>query len=146
MGLLTLGYFGLFLGTLVSATFFPFPSDVFVIGFYELEYSAVPVVIVATCGNLLGSIVNYYIGYYANNEKLIKRFKLNESKLEKWRKRFDKWGVKLGFISWVPLIGEPMTAALGFFRVDLLPLSVTMFIGKMIRYIGLSLIYFNMIA
>ncbi|UKN00239.1 DedA family protein [Paracrocinitomix mangrovi] len=143
MGLIELGYFGLFSGTFLSATILPFPSDVIVIGFYELDYPIVTCLIVATIGNLLGGLTNYYIGYKANNEKLKKKFKLNEEKLKKWEMRLARWGIYLGLISWFPFVGEPMVAALGFFKVRLLPLALMMLIGKFFRYFMLTMIYLN---
>ena len=77
MELIELGYLGLFIGTFLSATILPFPSDVIVIAAYELEYSVAPVLAVATLGNLFGELTNYYIGYIGNSERLIKKFKLN---------------------------------------------------------------------
>ncbi len=145
MELIELGYLGLFIGTFLSATIFPFPSDVIVIASYEMGYSVAPVLVVATLGNLLGGLTNYYIGYLGNSERLIKKFKLNQDKLDLWESRLSKWGVYLGLISWFPLIGEPMVAAFGFFRVKLVPLACMMLLGKLIRYSVLTAIYFNVI-
>lgn len=141
MELVNWGFLGLFIGTFLSATILPFPSDIIVIGIYEAGYSITPCLIVATVGNLLGGLTNYYIGYKGHTEKLIKKFKLDENKLALWEVRLSKWGIYLGLISWVPLIGEPMLAALGFFRVRLIPLIVMMFIGKFIRYFILTMGY-----
>jgi len=141
MGLLSLGLFGLFCGTFLSATILPFPSDVIVIGIYEAGYPIIPSLIIATFGNLLGGLTNYYIGYKGHSEKLIKKFKLNQEKLDIWEVRLSKWGIYLGLISFLPLIGEPMVAALGFFRVKFLPLAFMMLIGKFLRYLALTLVY-----
>lgn len=141
MDLINFGVLGLFIGTFLSATILPFPSDIIVIGIYEAGYPVLPCLVLATFGNLLGGLTNYYIGYKGHSEKLIKKFKLDQTKLDKWEIRLSKWGIYLGLISWVPLIGEPMVAALGFFRVKLAPLIITMFIGKFIRYFILTMVY-----
>jgi len=143
MELIELGYLGLFIGTFLSATLIPFPSDVIVIAAYEMDMPIAPVLAVATFGNLLGALTNYYIGYKSHSEKLIKKFKLNQDKLDLWELRLSKWGVYLGLIAWIPIIGEPMVAALGFFRVKFLPLVLMMLIGKFIRYSVLTWLYFN---
>lgn len=145
MDLIELGYLGLFIGTFLSATILPFPSDVIVIGAYEAGLPIAPVLTIATIGNLLGGLTNYYIGYLGHSEKLIKKFKLDQKKLDKWEKRLSKWGIYLGLISWLPLIGEPMVAALGFFRVKLIPLALMMLTGKFIRYSVLTWFYFSVI-
>ncbi len=144
MELIELGYLGLFIGTFLSATLIPFPSDLIVIAAYEGGMPIAPVLAVATIGNLLGALTNYYIGYKSHSDKLIKKFKLNEEKLAKWELRLSKWGIYLGLIAWIPIIGEPMVAALGFFRVKFIPLMFMMLIGKFTRYSVLTWIYFSL--
>ncbi len=69
MELVNWGFLGLFIGTFLSATILPFPSDVIVIGIYEAGYSITPCLVVATVGNLLGVrltplIVMMFIGKF----------------------------------------------------------------------------------
>ena len=46
-------------------------------------------------------------------------------------RRFGFWG---GLLSWLPVLGELITVAMGFLRVNL-PLSLlTIFVGKLVRY------------
>lgn len=141
MYFITWGVLGLFCGTFLSATLLPLPSEALVIGFYELNESFWLILTVATLGNFLGGLTNYWIGYKSNSEKLKKRFKLNEAKLAKWKARLDKWGIYLGLISWMPFIGDPMVAVLGFFKVKFMPLAAMMLVGKFGRYFVLLWIY-----
>lgn len=140
MNLLTWGILGLFTGTFLSATLLPFPSEALVVGFYQLDYPFWTVLIIATAGNLLGGLTNYYIGFKSNSERLIKRFKLNKFTISQWEQRLSKWGVWLGLLAWLPIIGDPMVAVLGFFKVKWIPLTVMMLIGKFLRYF--FLLYF----
>jgi len=142
MDFISLGLIGLFAGTFIAATLLPLPSEGLLIGFLELGYGYVPVVLIATLGNFLGGFTNYYIGYYASSDKMIKRFKLNQRKLAHWRLRLSKWGIWLGLLSWLPFVGDPMVAALGFFKVKIVPLSIMMFIGKFVRYIVVAYAYY----
>ncbi|NRA13364.1 MAG: DedA family protein [Crocinitomicaceae bacterium] len=143
MEFIEFGYIGLFLATFFAATIVPFPSEVTVIGAYSAGMSVAPVLIIATLGNLLGGLTNYFIGYYSHSDYIIKRFKLNEKRIDKWEIRFGKWGAYLGLISWVPIVGDPMVAVLGFFRVKFISLAIMMLIGKFARYLVLTWIYFN---
>ena len=129
-----LGYLGLFIGTFVSSTLIPFPSEALVIGFYELNNHFWAILLVATVGNFLGGLTNYYIGFNSNSERLKKRFKLNEEKILRWEKRLSRYGSFLGLLSWVPFVGDPMIAVLGFLKVKFLPLAIMMLIGKFLRY------------
>lgn len=141
MTFLNLGLLGLFAGTFLAGTIIPFPSEALVIGAYELDYGFWPVLMVGTAGNFLGGLTNYWIGYKSNSEGLKKQFKLNEEKILRWEKRFSKWGVWLGLLSWVPFAGDPMVGVLGFFKVKLIPLSLMMLIGKFLRYFILLWMY-----
>ena len=141
MALLNWGLIGLFTGTLLAGSLVPFPSEALVIGMYELGHAFWPVLLIATAGNLIGGFTNYWIGYKSNSDKLKKRFKLNEDKIQVWEKRFSKWGVLIGLMSWMPFIGDPMVGVLGFFRVRFLPLALMMLIGKFGRYFILLWVY-----
>lgn len=145
MELLDFGYLGLFLATFLSATIVPFPSEGILIGMYTLGFNSVPVIIVATIGNVLGSAINYLIGYWGSSDKVINRLKINKEKLHSWEEKFAKWGMYLGLIAWVPIIGDPMVIALGFLRVPSFGLFVMITIGKLMRYIVLTTIYFSLI-
>lgn len=134
MNFIQWGLIGLFCGTFLSATLIPFPSEALVVGMYELQPHFWIILIIATLGNFLGGLTNYYFGYKSNSESLKKRFKLDDTKIATWKLHFDKWGVYLGLVSWVPFIGDPMVAVLGFFKVRFIPLALLMLIGKFLRY------------
>lgn len=141
MELISWGLLGLFFGTFISGSLLPFPSEALVIAAYELNHQFWAVLIIASAGNFLGGLTNYWIGYKSNSAKLKKRFKLNDEKIAKWEKRFQKWGAWLGLLAWVPFVGDPMVAVLGFFKVPLPLLSLLMFIGKFGRYFVLLRLY-----
>lgn len=141
MNLIDLGLLGLFSGSFIAGSILPFPSEALAIGFFELDYDFWTIITVATIGNFIGGLTNYWIGYKSNSEGLKKRFKLNEEKIARWEKRFNKWGVWLGLFSWVTIIGDPLIGVLGFFKVKLLPLSVMMIIGKFARYFVVLWLY-----
>ena len=141
MELISWGYFGLFGGAFLSATLIPFPSEGLLIGFFELKYPIWTCVIIATIGNTLGGLTNYLIGRFGSSETMLKRFKLDENRLSKWNIRSDKWGHWLGLLAWVPIIGDPMLVALGFFKSRFWPLFFTVLIGKLLRYMVLAWIF-----
>ena len=138
-------YSVLFFGSFAAATLLPLPSEAILIGSYEAGLNIALCLIVATCGNFLGGLTNYYIGLKCNNEQLIRRFKFSNEKIDRWEKRFAKWGAWLGLISWIPFVGDPMLVILGFFKVNVLPLSITMIIGKFLRYLVLTMVYLGVI-
>lgn len=143
MWLLTFGYLGLFAGTFLAATLLPLPSEALLLGAFELDLNVIMCLTIATVGNFLGGITNYIIGYKCNNKRLIEKLKIDEEKLAKQKNLLDKWGYWLGFISWVPFVGDPLIVVLGFYKVRLIPLLITMFVGKFLRYLVVALMYLN---
>ena len=140
---IALGYFGLFAGAFLSATLLPFPSEALVLGALGLGMDPWIVLLVATFGNLLGGLTNYWIGFSLNNPVLLRRFRLNEDKINRWEMRSKRWGYWLGLLAWLPFVGDPMLVALGFLRVRFWPLVTTIFLGKFIRYAVLIWFFFQ---
>lgn len=94
--------------------------------------------IVATIGNSLGGLTNYGLGMFGNTLWL-KRFGVKKEKLMTFQNRIQKHGYLIAFFSWVPFIGDPMTIALGFFKVPFIPVLTFIIIGKFLRYLVLVL-------
>ncbi len=135
------GYGGLFLGSFLAATLIPFPSEALLVGALGLGLDPVLAIALATLGNFLGGMSNYGLGYLANNKKFLPRFGLRMEKVKRWEQRSEKWGFWLGFIAWMPIVGDPMLVALGFLKTRFWPLCSTVFLGKLIRYCVIAWIY-----
>lgn len=143
MDYINLGYIGIFLAAFIASTLLPAPSELIIILALENNFDVYLVITVATIGNVLGSLTNYYIGYFSNSEMLIKKFKLNQDKIDKWVKKSEKYGYWLGLLAWVPFIGDPLMAIVGFLKVKIIPLTLTITFGKLTRYIIVAIIYLS---
>jgi membrane protein YqaA with SNARE-associated domain len=73
------------------------------------------------------------------NPLWFKRFGVKEEKLISFELRIQKYGYWLAFFSWLPFIGDPMTIALGFFRVPFWKVTFLIVLGKFLRYLVLIL-------
>lgn len=142
MDYINLGYIGIFLAAFIASTLLPAPSELILILAIENNFNLYFAILVATLGNVLGSLTNYYIGYFSNSERLIKRFKLNQNKIDKWTLKSEKYGFWLGLLAWLPIIGDPLIAVVGFLKVKIIPLTLTITLGKLSRYIVVAIIYF----
>jgi len=142
MDYINLGYIGIFLAAFIASTLLPAPSELILILAIENNFNLYLAILVATLGNVLGSLTNYYIGYFSNSEKLIKKFKLNQNKIDKWTLKSEKYGFWLGLLAWLPIIGDPLIAVVGFLKVKIIPLTLTITLGKLSRYIVVAIIYF----
>lgn len=131
--MLTTGYIGLALSSFLSATILPFASEGVLILMLQSGFDPVGCLIIASLSNTVGSFVTYYIGRLGD-PKWAQRFKMKPERLEKVQFYIQRYGFWAGLIAWVPIIGDTVTLALGFFRVSFIPTALTIAIGKTLRY------------
>lgn len=107
---------GLFLAAFGAATILPFQSEV-VFAALALEEVA-PLwllTVVASVGNTLGSVVNYWMGLFVEHWKSSRWFPVNERQLQKAQDWYAKWGVWTLLLSWAPF-GDGFTVVAGIMR------------------------------
>jgi len=134
MELFSIGFIGLFSASFLSATILPMSSEGILLLMLSQQYDPVSCLIVATIGNSIGGLTNYGLGMFGN-ALWFKRFGIKEEKLITFQERIQKRGYLLAFFSWVPFIGDPMTIALGFFKVPFIPVLFFIVLGKFLRYL-----------
>lgn len=140
-GLLEFGYLGLFLGAFLAATVVPFSSDVLLVGILALGGSPVMTVVMASLGNWTGGLTTYWLGRLGKWEWIERWFKVTREKLEAQKAKVDKWGSLLSFLTWLPVVGDLMAIALGFYKVHFGRTALFMAIGKSLRFIMWALLY-----
>ena len=129
------GYLGLFLTAFLAATILPFSSEAVLAGLSAAGgFEAVWLWGVATAGNTLGAMVNWVLGRWCLHWQDRKWFPFKPQDLEKADNWFAKWGVWSLLLSWVPIIGDPITFAAGFLRVKFWLFSVLVLMAKGGRY------------
>lgn len=133
--LLEWGAFGLFIAAFLAATILPFSSELLLAGLLATGGSPVLLVLVATAGNVLGSLVNYGIGYWGSEPILHRWLKLSPRQIERTQQRYEKWGVWSLLFAWVPIIGDPLTVIAGIMRVNLGLFLLLVTLGKFGRYL-----------
>ncbi len=128
------GYIGLFIAAFLAGSVLPFSSEVVLGLLIAAGYGAIGCTMAATLGNWLGGITCYYIGRLGKTEWIEKYLKLSHEKLEKTQRFLQGKGSFMGFFSFVPGIGDAIVVALGLMRANLLGVSLSMLLGKGIRY------------
>jgi len=139
-------YWALFFSAFTSATLLPGSSEA-VLSYLLINSpeKLVPLVMVAGTGNLLGSIVNWFMGAFFLHFQDRKWFPVSRQQLiraQNWYSRFGIWSLLLG---WLPIVGDPLTLLGGVMRVPLAKFILLVGIGKFCRYIfvaGLTLAWF----
>jgi membrane protein YqaA with SNARE-associated domain len=137
-----LGYFGLFVSAFLAATILPLSSEVVLSALLLSGLSPVALVAVATTGNVLGSLTNYALGYWASLTLIKKWLKISEAEFVRAEQRFRKYGMLSLCFAWVPVIGDPLTVIAGVLRIRLLWFVALVAVGKLLRYVVIS--YFTL--
>lgn len=137
------GYWGLFIGSFLASTVLPFSSDALLIGVILAGGDPKLAVVSATFGNWLGGLTTYYIGYLGRWEWIEKWLRVSREKLERQSSLIKRYGSLIALMSWVPVLGDVVTVALGFYRVDFKSSAIYMFIGRALRFIIWALIFYR---
>jgi membrane protein YqaA with SNARE-associated domain len=117
-------YLGLFAAAFLAATILPFSSEAVLAGLSSAGgFDALWLWAIATLGNTLGALVNWVLGRWCLHWGLghwqdRRWFPFKADDLQKADRWFAKWGVWSLLLSWVPIIGDPITFAAGFLRVN----------------------------
>ncbi|MBB4724608.1 membrane protein YqaA with SNARE-associated domain [Xanthomonas euvesicatoria] len=96
--------------------------------------STVGLVVVASLGNVLGSLINWWIGREAVRFQGRRWFPIKPNALlraQAWYRRYGKWSLLL---SWMPVIGDPLTLAAGVMREPLRAVVPLLVVAKTARY------------
>lgn len=128
------GLLGLFLATFASSTILPLPSEAVVATFIALKYNPYLILIVASIGNVLGSVTTYALGYFGLTKVLEKFSKIDEGKVRYFRQKSHKHGALLSFLSFLPFFGDIFTLALGLAKYNIYRCIFFIALGKTLRY------------
>lgn len=136
-----LGLLGLFVGTFLAATILPFSSDALYIAILATTQNPLGCLIVGTLGNWLGSVLSYWIGWIGRWEWLEKWFKVKPETLARQKAKIDRYGVWLALIAWIPLIGDVIAIALGFYKTRPVATILLLLFGKFLRFLVWNLLF-----
>jgi membrane protein YqaA with SNARE-associated domain len=131
------GLTSVFVISLVSATLIPMGSEPAVFAVIKANADLYwAVLLVATLGNTLGGVINYALGYG------IKQTFARERR-SRWFHWLTRYGAKTLFLSWMPVIGDPLCSVAGWLRLPFWPCVAWMALGKFLRYLALTALLLN---
>ncbi len=133
------GYWGMFLAAFLAGSFFPFSSEAVMVGLMAAGLDPWVLMIYGTTGNVLGSVVNYFIGRMGKTEWFEKYLHVKPESMEKARRFMRGHGAWMGFFAFIPLLGSAITILLGLMRANPVITFISITLGKIFRY--LILIY-----
>lgn len=132
-------YFGLFTAAFAAATLIPAQSEAVLVGLL-VKGSALPgmLLAVATLGNVLGSLLNWLLGRMVERLGHKRWFPVSEQQLERAQQRYHRYGRWSLLLSWVPIIGDPLTVVAGTLREPLWSFLLLVTLAKGGRYLLLA--------
>jgi membrane protein YqaA with SNARE-associated domain len=128
-------YSGLFLSAFVSATLLPLQSESVLVGLLLTDHAPWAVIAIASVGNIAGAVLNWLIGRGIEHLHDRKWFPVSAARLQRsqaWYLRYGKWTLLL---SWMPLIGDPITVVAGILREPLPMFLLLVSLAKVGRYL-----------
>ena len=142
--IILISYFQLLIISFLAATILPLSSEL-VLSTMLLsdsfdKYLHLPV---ASFENIFGSSVNWYLGKKILIFKDKKWFPVNEKQIAKSEMYFKKYGIWSLLLSWVPIIGDPLTVIAGILKINFFTFLLLVSISKTSRYIFLIFIIFK---
>ena len=130
-----ISYLGLGFSACIAATLLPMQSEAALVALLALEPRAVySLVLVASLGNVLGSQINWWLGTQLQRWQTRRWFPVKPAQLERaqhWYQRYGRWSLLL---SWLPIVGDPLTLIAGVLREPFWRFTVLVSIAKVGRY------------
>ncbi|WP_153294236.1 YqaA family protein [gamma proteobacterium SS-5] len=126
----------LFGSAFLAATLLPFYSEVVLFALLREGGDAVLLVAVATLGNTLGAVVNWYLGRYLLHFQQRRWFYFSPAQIERAQAWFQRYGFWSLLLAWAPVGGDALTLIAGIMKVRLWLFLLLVGGGKALRYIS----------
>ncbi len=127
---------GLFALAFAAATLIPAQSEAALAALVVAGGLPVAILVaVASLGNVLGSVVNWGLGRFIERYRDRRWFPVRPEALARAARWYGRWGHWSLLLSWVPVIGDPLTVAAGVLREPLWRFVLVVGLAKTGRYI-----------
>ncbi|GJL83586.1 MAG: membrane protein [marine bacterium B5-7] len=130
----------LFGASFLAATILPFYSEILLFALLRNGGDPLLLVLVATLGNTLGAVVNWWLGLYLLHFKDRRWFYFKPSQIEKAQAWFQHYGIWSLLFAWMPVGGDALTLIAGIMKVRLTVFLVLVGLGKTVRYVFVMMV------
>ena len=128
------GYAGMFVSAFLAGTVLPFSSEAVLLACIALGLDPVLSTLSTTAGNALGGITCYWIAHLGKMEWIEKYLGVNRKQMDRAEKFIKGKGSWIAFLSFLPVIGDAILVVLGLMRANVIIVSISMTVGKLLRY------------
>jgi membrane protein YqaA with SNARE-associated domain len=132
-------YGGLFMAAFLAATLLPAQSEALLAALLlGGHYPALALVVVAGAGNVAGSLVNYTLGRGIARFSGRRWWPVSPAALARAQGFYARHGRWVLLLSWLPVVGDPLTLVAGILRERLAVFLLLVAAGKVGRYAVLA--------
>lgn len=126
---------GLFVSSFLAATIMPMSSEAVLAGIdLKSDQPDAALWIVATTANTLGAVLNWSFGRWGSRFRDRHWLPISKETYDKAAERFRRYGTWSLLLSWIPILGDPLTLVAGAAGVHIVPFLLLVAIGKGARY------------
>ena len=131
------GYPGLFLSAFLAGSLIPFSSEIVLLTLVKLGLNPMVCLVLATLGNTLGGMTCYGMGWAGRTDWIERYLHVKQDKVDRMQLFLQGKGAMMAFFAFLPFVGGVLAVALGFMRSNITLTTISMMIGKLLRYIVL---------
>jgi membrane protein YqaA with SNARE-associated domain len=129
---------GLFGAAFVAATLVPFNSEILFVALQVAETAPVwLMIVVASVGNTLGALVNYWVGAQLEDRGAHRWLRVPDAQFTRAKAWWERWGVWSLLLAFVPVV-EFTTVVAGAMRTPLWLFTTLVAVSKTGRYLALA--------
>lgn len=130
---------GLFLAAFAAATLIPAQSEAVLVALIlQATHPVWLLLVVATVGNVLGSVVNWALGRFLIRLADQRWFPVSPHQLDRATAWYARWGHWSLLGAWLPVVGDPLTLAAGLMREPFWRFALIVTLAKCGRYLVLA--------
>jgi membrane protein YqaA with SNARE-associated domain len=130
---------GLFLAAFAAATLIPAQSEIVLVALIlKATHPVWLLLVTATAGNVLGSVVNWGLGRFVIRFADRRWFPVSGRQLDRATKWYSSWGRWSLLGAWLPVVGDPLTLAAGVLREPFWRFMLIVTLAKGGRYLALA--------
>lgn len=130
--------FALAVSAFTSATLLPGTSEAMLVGMHMAQAAPAWLLLaVASAANVAGSCVNWLLGRFLSHLSGRRWFPVSRAQIARAEDWYRRWGWPSLLLSWVPVVGDPLTVVAGVLRTPFVLFVAVVAIAKTARYAAL---------
>lgn len=139
-------YVALFLVSFLASTILPLGSEWLLVTLILDGKDPASSVMIAAAGNYCGACTTYWIGIHGSSFLITKVLRIEEDARIRAERFYGKYGSWSLFLSWAPIVGDPLCLVGGLLEVGFIRFSLLVFSGKLARYVAVAFLTLSQVG